>query len=96
MSYEPRIHLLVGPTLVRCGFNNPPSTTKNPSDVTCRDCLKQTFAEDSHPANGLGKMLCYYCDRPIRDHPVGPRCPFPQTDNPRPPTSRSNAGPRFA
>ena len=31
--------------------------------------------EDRAPLGGVGFLMCQVCDRPIRDHEVGARCP---------------------
>ncbi len=63
---------------------------KRTSPVTNRN--RATYGDSNF--KGTGKLLCYFCDRPIRDHPqIGP-CPFPQTDSPRTPSGRGTRNTR--
>jgi len=58
---------------------------KRTSPITDRN--RDTYGDSTYKGNG--KILCYICDQPVRDHPqIGP-CPYPYTDNPRRPPTRA-------
>lgn len=63
---------------------------KRTTPVTKRN--RGTFGD--HNFKGTGKLRCYICNRPIRDHPVIGPCPFPQTKTPRTPSTRGTKATR--
>lgn len=44
---------------------------------------KYVYNDVDHKGHGI--ILCYNCDRPVVEHPIGRFCPFPPVANPRTP-----------